>query len=101
MRFMMPLIVKYVNDLNAFIKKEILSSESNTSRKYDMTELLSRLETDIISSIAFGLEVNTLEDSNNKLYRFGTTFKICNVFCADCFMESKYLQWNTNNISEM
>lgn len=70
MRFMMSLIVECVNDFNAFIKEEISSSKSNTSREYNMAELLSRLGSDIISSTAFGLKINTFEDQNN---RFGTT----------------------------
>lgn len=73
MRFMLTFITECVNDLNAFIKIEIASNGSNTSCEYDMSGLLSRLGSDIISSTAFGIKINTFEDQNNRFYRFGTT----------------------------
>ncbi|CAO1427745.1 unnamed protein product [Diamesa hyperborea] len=49
-----------------------LDKESSTSGQLDIKDLLARFTTDVIGSVAFGIECNSLNDNTAKFYEMGT-----------------------------
>lgn len=71
MRQMLSLMNVCVSDFNAFIRKEIGEKSKTKSLEYDMKDLMTRLANDIIGTVAFGIECNTLRDPENEFFKMG------------------------------
>lgn len=83
-RLMFNLLVNVAQSFTGHVRNET----ANKAVKYELKSLFARLASDTIASCAFGLNVNSLEDKNNKFYttgqsmlkRFGSRFFLFNLF---------------------
>jgi cytochrome P450 family 6 len=66
LKLMFPIIVQVVDNM-----LEKISKEAQITAQLEVKDILSRLTTDVIGKIAFGIECNSLNDKDSKFYRIG------------------------------
>ncbi|KAL0270237.1 UNVERIFIED_CONTAM: hypothetical protein PYX00_007710 [Menopon gallinae] len=66
MKMMFPLIKKVGQQLQDYLAKP-----AQTGQVFEVKELMARFTTDVISSCAFGLETNSLENPNSEFREYG------------------------------
>ncbi|XP_059051541.1 probable cytochrome P450 9f2 [Achroia grisella] len=83
MRLMMPFMTEISKNIVEYIK-----GTENPTNESDVNDLVRRYTVDVIASVGFGLQVNSLKDKNNDFFRLGS-----NLF------KFSYKQWITLLIS--
>ena len=66
-KMMFPIVLEIAENMLS-----ILNKESCKPGPVDIKDLLSRFTTDVIGSVAFGINCNSLEDKSTKFYEMGT-----------------------------
>lgn len=66
MKFMYPTLLKVADQFTQVLREKIIEDPI-----IDIRDMLARFTTDIISSVAFGLEVNSLRNPNSEFPRLG------------------------------
>lgn len=64
---MLPVLMKNGKILESFINKNIAAGDS----VFDLRDLIARLNTNIITSVAFGIDVDTINDSKSIMRQMG------------------------------
>ncbi len=59
--------------------QKYIDKMASENKSIEIRELAARYTTDIIASVAFGLEVNTIDNPNAEFRRYGRSVKI-NIF---------------------
>jgi cytochrome P450 family 6 len=67
LKAMLPIVTKNLTLLDEFIVKKINEGE----QVFEFRDLVARMNTNIISSVAFGIEVDTLADPNHVMRQMG------------------------------
>lgn len=68
MKFMFPAVVEVTDRLTGFLRAALASSD-----ELEMKDILARLTIDVIGSVAFGIECNSLKDPNSEFRQMGRT----------------------------
>ncbi|XP_031640423.1 cytochrome P450 9e2-like [Contarinia nasturtii] len=71
MRHMLSLMNECVIDFNSIIRTEISSKSKTNSLEFDMKDLMMRLANDIIGTVAFGIQCNSLREPDNQFFKMG------------------------------
>lgn len=66
MRLMLDLVVKYTKEFIATLK--VINTDTNT---FNTKELFSRYANDVIATVAFGIELNSLKEPKNEFFQIG------------------------------
>ncbi|XP_072392645.1 cytochrome P450 6a2-like [Diabrotica undecimpunctata] len=66
MKMMFPIMVACSENLTVILKKDVMLQDA-----VDIKEIVSRFTTDIIISAAFGIECNSLKNSDSEFRKFG------------------------------
>ncbi|KAJ0177474.1 hypothetical protein K1T71_007483 [Dendrolimus kikuchii] len=88
MRTMMPLMIEISKNVVEYLKDK-------TSKDFLVDDLIHRYANDVIASVGFGLEVNSLVDKENQFYMIGQTlfdftlWQRCRFFLAAMFPSLK------------
>lgn len=67
LKAMLPIVTKNLATLNEFITKKIVEGENT----FEFRDLVARLNTNIITSVAFGIEVDTINDPTHVMRQMG------------------------------
>ena len=68
MRHMFELVVECAEEMAKYLSND---AKNEKSIRWEMKELFSRYTSDVIATCAFGIKVNSLEDSTNEFYTVG------------------------------
>lgn len=66
MKFMYPTVVEVTDRLTEFLREKLRSNED-----LEMKDILARFTIDVIGTVAFGIECNSLRDPNSEFRRMG------------------------------
>jgi cytochrome P450 family 6 len=66
MKYMFPTIVVIAEEF-----KQTIQREAQISKELELKDILARFTTDVIGSVAFGLECNSLQDPTSKFREYG------------------------------
>lgn len=69
MKFMYPTVIKVAKQFHTVVDEIV--HKNNGSADVEIKDLLSRFTTDVIGECAFGMECNSLKDSNNEFREMG------------------------------